>query len=151
MFKTKVEPRAAGEWFHCQVSDILWRHFYGLYECKPWKHVVDLTGRKNTPFWICHFRSLYSHRPIALDQWAPDEFDTYCTNTNRDSCGLFSYHTTEAWNNMGTSLKCYLSSGQIKQLITLLTLSSVLVFSPLLVLENKVQEIRHHYGTVQLW
>ena len=24
MFKTQVEP---GEWFHCQVLDILWRHF----------------------------------------------------------------------------------------------------------------------------
>ena len=22
MFKTQVEPRAAGEWFHCQVLDI---------------------------------------------------------------------------------------------------------------------------------
>ena len=27
MFKTQVEPRAVGEWFHCQVLDILWRHF----------------------------------------------------------------------------------------------------------------------------
>ena len=27
MFKTQVEPRAAGEWFHYQVLDILWRHF----------------------------------------------------------------------------------------------------------------------------
>ena len=27
MFKTQVEPRAAGEWFHCQGLDILWRHF----------------------------------------------------------------------------------------------------------------------------
>ena len=27
MFKIQVEPRAAGEWFHCQVLDILWRHF----------------------------------------------------------------------------------------------------------------------------
>ena len=27
MFKTQVEPRAAGKWFHCQVLDILWRHF----------------------------------------------------------------------------------------------------------------------------
>ena len=33
------------------------------------------TERKNPPFWIHHFR----------DQWAPDEFDTCCTNTNRDS------------------------------------------------------------------
>ena len=42
MFKTQVEPRAAGEWFHCKVLNILWRHFYGLYECRPWKIVVDL-------------------------------------------------------------------------------------------------------------
>ena len=27
MFKTQVEPRAAGKWFHCQVLNILWRHF----------------------------------------------------------------------------------------------------------------------------
>ena len=27
MFKTQVEPRATGEWFHCQVLDILWLHF----------------------------------------------------------------------------------------------------------------------------
>ena len=27
MVRTQVEPRAAGEWFHCQVLDILWRHF----------------------------------------------------------------------------------------------------------------------------
>ena len=27
MLKTQVEQRAAGEWFHCQVLNILWRHF----------------------------------------------------------------------------------------------------------------------------
>ena len=27
MFKTQVEPRATGEWFHCQVLNILWGHF----------------------------------------------------------------------------------------------------------------------------
>ena len=27
MLKTQVEPGAAGEWFHCQVLNILWRHF----------------------------------------------------------------------------------------------------------------------------
>ena len=27
MFKTQVEPRAAGNWFDCQVLNILWRHF----------------------------------------------------------------------------------------------------------------------------
>ena len=30
MFKTQVEPRIAGEWFHCKVLNILWPHFYGL-------------------------------------------------------------------------------------------------------------------------
>ena len=35
MFKTQVEPRAAGKWFHCQVLDILWRHF-----------IVYLTNRR---------------------------------------------------------------------------------------------------------
>ena len=41
MFKIEVESGAAGEWFHCKVLNILWRHFYGLYECRPWKIVVD--------------------------------------------------------------------------------------------------------------
>ena len=27
MFKTQVDLRAAGEWFHCQVLNILWRNF----------------------------------------------------------------------------------------------------------------------------
>ena len=27
MFKTQVEPRATGSWFHSQVLDILWRYF----------------------------------------------------------------------------------------------------------------------------
>ena len=42
MFKAQAEPRAAGQWFHCKVLNILWRHFYGLYECRPWKIVIDL-------------------------------------------------------------------------------------------------------------
>ena len=33
MFKTQVEPRAAGEWFHCQVLDFLWRHFMTIENC----------------------------------------------------------------------------------------------------------------------
>ena len=28
MFKTQVDPRAAGEWVHCRVFNILLRHFY---------------------------------------------------------------------------------------------------------------------------
>ena len=40
MFLTQVvEPRAAGEWFHFKVLNNLWRHFYGLQECGPWKIV----------------------------------------------------------------------------------------------------------------
>ena len=27
---------------HCKVLKILWHHFYGLQECRPWKIVVDL-------------------------------------------------------------------------------------------------------------
>ena len=38
MFKTQVEPQAAGEWLHCKVLSILWRQFW----CRPWKIVVDL-------------------------------------------------------------------------------------------------------------
>ena len=33
---------ATSEWFHCPVLDILWRHFYGLWECRPWKNAIDL-------------------------------------------------------------------------------------------------------------
>ena len=41
MFKAHVEPRAAGEWFHCKVLSISSRHFYGLWY-GPWKIEVDL-------------------------------------------------------------------------------------------------------------
>ena len=41
MFKAHLEPRAAGEWFHCKVLSISSRHFYGLWY-GPWKIVVDL-------------------------------------------------------------------------------------------------------------
>ena len=41
MFKARVEPRAAGEWFHYKVLSISSRHFYGLWY-GPWKIVVDL-------------------------------------------------------------------------------------------------------------
>ena len=43
MFKTQVEPRVAGQRVvSLQSFEHLWRHFYGLYECRPWKIVVDL-------------------------------------------------------------------------------------------------------------
>ena len=76
MFKTQVEPRAAGEWFHCKLLKILWRHFYGLYECGPWKIVFDLFFKITFIFFLRktkqpalrdmlrHFHGLYSmHRP----------------------------------------------------------------------------------------
>ncbi len=40
--KLKWNRETLAEWFHCKVLDILWRHFYGLLECRPWKNVVDL-------------------------------------------------------------------------------------------------------------
>ena len=36
------QEKQAGEWFHCKVLNIFWRHFYGLYGCRPQKIVVDL-------------------------------------------------------------------------------------------------------------
>ena len=41
MFKIQVEPRATAEWFHSKALNILWRHFFGLQECRVWKIVVD--------------------------------------------------------------------------------------------------------------
>ena len=37
-----VKNKNGGEWFHCQVLNILWRHFYGLLKYRPWKNLVDL-------------------------------------------------------------------------------------------------------------
>ena len=54
MFKTQVEPRAAGEWFHCKVLNNLQCHFYGLPECRPWKIVLGclVGGCTVLGFWI---------------------------------------------------------------------------------------------------
>ena len=41
MFKIQVEPRATAEWFHSKALNILWRHSFGLQECRVWKIVVD--------------------------------------------------------------------------------------------------------------
>ena len=41
MFKTQVEPRTTGEWFHCKVLNILMSCLW-LIRVKPWKIVVDL-------------------------------------------------------------------------------------------------------------
>ena len=42
MLKTHVEQRAAGEWFHCQVLNFLWRHFYDQKEYRQWQNAVNL-------------------------------------------------------------------------------------------------------------
>ena len=34
--------KTCGSWFHCKGLNILWRHFYGQQECRPWKIGVDL-------------------------------------------------------------------------------------------------------------
>ena len=49
MFKTQVEPRAAGEWFHCNNN-------YFFYE-KPKTKQAALRDMSR------HFHGLYSHRP----------------------------------------------------------------------------------------
>ena len=86
-----MEPRAADEWFHCKVLNILWRHFYVLYECRPWKIVVDLfftitfifffftknqnQKKKNGTAWILS-------QTIALDQSAREDSLSYCKKYN---------------------------------------------------------------------
>ena len=100
MFKTQVEPRAAGERSHCKVWNILWRHFYSLYECGPWKIVVDLsftitfiffydklnTKNKQTNKQKRTLRDMLSHfhgrsilsQTIALDKPTREDSLSYC-------------------------------------------------------------------------
>ena len=42
MFKTQVEPRTTGEWFHCKVLNNLMSCLWSI-RVKPWKIVVDLS------------------------------------------------------------------------------------------------------------
>ena len=42
MFKTQVEPRTTGEWFHCKVLNIFMSCLRSI-RVKPWKIVVDLS------------------------------------------------------------------------------------------------------------
>ena len=72
-----MEPRDAGEWFHWKVLNILWGHFYGLWERRPWKIAVDLfftitfiffyekqkTKQPALRDMLRHFHGLHSHRP----------------------------------------------------------------------------------------
>ena len=41
MFKTQVEPRTTGEWFHCKVFNNLMSCLRSI-RVKPWEIVVDL-------------------------------------------------------------------------------------------------------------
>ena len=75
MFKTQVEPRATGEWFHFKVLNILWRHFYGEHKSvdhgKLWsicflqQHLFFYEKAKQTAArdMLRHFHGVYSHRP----------------------------------------------------------------------------------------
>ena len=58
MFKTQVEPRDTGKGFHCFVLDILWPHFYGLKECRPWKHMGLIIG-------ISPLRATCKQKPVV--------------------------------------------------------------------------------------
>ena len=71
MFKTQLEPRAAGEWFHCKA---LWCHFYKKREAKTLFIMSAVYGklRKRTasyPF----FRSKiqWGNHPINTHSLAP--------------------------------------------------------------------------------
>ena len=45
MLKNQGQKRAAGEWFHCQVLNILWRHFI----------VYDNMDHRKLPSIVCLF------------------------------------------------------------------------------------------------
>ena len=46
LFKTQVEPRAAGEWFHCQVLGSLWRRQFVVFYNNMEKIRAELTCRE---------------------------------------------------------------------------------------------------------
>ena len=53
MFKNQVEPQAAGEWFHCQVLKILWRHFM-VYE--------SIVHRKLMSFFFLFYNNMEKYK-----------------------------------------------------------------------------------------
>ena len=90
MFKTQVEPRAASEWFHCRVLNILWRHFY--YNDYTWKiirgigfifrsEIVKTKRAHESRNFHGLFESILSST-IALNQSARENSDSYCENVN---------------------------------------------------------------------
>ena len=95
MFKNQVEPRAAGEWFHCQVLNMLWRH---IIVCKSIDHRKLLLicflqkHGKSTRNWLyfqLRRRAWYIWRQFLLSvllqtivtsQPGRENFDKYCKN-----------------------------------------------------------------------
>ena len=74
MFKTQVEPQAAGEWFHCKVLNILWGHCRAVVHesvdhgklwsiCFFTKTFIFLRKQLALRDMLRHFHGLFSHRP----------------------------------------------------------------------------------------
>ena len=61
MFKTQVEPRAAGEWFHCKALKIVVYLFFN----NNINFFYEKTKTKQPALrdMLHHFHSRYSHRP----------------------------------------------------------------------------------------
>ena len=92
-----MEPRAAGEWFHCQVLDILWRHFM-VYKsidhrklpsiCFLQKHGKSRSGIGNFFRWesarvtsdVIFIVCTLAEKLIATSQPARGNLDSYCKN-----------------------------------------------------------------------
>ena len=82
MFKTQVEPQAAGEWFHCKDLNILWRHFYG--NCGrfvSYNNIYFITKNQkqnNRHCVTCYVISMV----YTLDQSAREDSLSYCKIKN---------------------------------------------------------------------
>ena len=59
MFKTQVEQRAAGEWFHCKVLSILTSFLLSI-RVKTIEIVVDLFFTITLTIFVVHFRWLFA-------------------------------------------------------------------------------------------
>ena len=92
MLKTQVEPRATGEWFHCQVLNILWRPFvvyksitiencrrFGFYNNigKVLAEVALFSVEKALALHLTSFLSVLK-KTIATSQSTRGNFDRYC-------------------------------------------------------------------------
>ena len=95
MFKTQVGPRAAGEWFYCQVLNILRRHFM-VYKSIDHRKLpsfcfynnMEIVRAKLASFSIEKGRALHLTSfllsvlfyAIATSQSERGNFDSYCKN-----------------------------------------------------------------------